>query len=172
MSWAVPAVPDDNALRAWVIAQVARALEEAGHAAHREAGPPAQGARAVEDAAAVASGYAQPRHVLIGKSLGSLAAPVAADLGLPAVWLTPLLKDEPTVRAMRSAQCPCLLVGGTADEAWDGAVARSITPHVMEVCGADHGMFVPGPLAASAEVLGKVATAVEIFLDEVAWVLD
>ncbi|HWG64319.1 MAG TPA: hypothetical protein VG253_21735 [Streptosporangiaceae bacterium] len=120
----------------------------------------------------MASGYARPRAVLIGKSLGSLAAPVAADLGLPAVWLTPLLKDEPTVRAMRRAQRPYLLVGGTADEAWDGAVARSITPHVMEVCGADHGMFVPGPLAASAEVLGKVATAVEIFLDEVAWVPD
>ncbi|HWG64318.1 MAG TPA: hypothetical protein VG253_21730 [Streptosporangiaceae bacterium] len=36
MSWAVPAVPDDNALRAWVIAQVARALEEAGQAASGE----------------------------------------------------------------------------------------------------------------------------------------
>jgi hypothetical protein len=30
-------------------------------------------------------------------------------------------------------------------------------------------MYVPGPLAASAAVLGQVATAVEDFLDEVVW---
>ena len=106
--------------------------------------------------------------LVIGKSLGTLAAPVAADRGLPAVWLTPLLTDEPTVAALRRATAPCLLIGGTADELWDGAIARSLSAHVLEIEAADHGMFLPGPLAASAAVLAQVITAVEDFLDQIA----
>jgi hypothetical protein len=107
--------------------------------------------------------------LVIGKSLGSLAAPVVADRGLAAVWFTPLLTDEPTVAALRRATGPCLLVGGTADRAWDGQAALSITPDIVEIDGADHGMFVPGQLAASAAVLGQVITAVEDFLDHTVW---
>jgi len=107
--------------------------------------------------------------VIIGKSLGSLAAPVIADRGLAAVWFTPLLTDEPTAAALRRAPGPCLLVGGTADQYWDGQTARSITPDVVEIEGADHGMFLPGQLAASATVLGQVITAVEDFLDHTVW---
>ncbi len=107
--------------------------------------------------------------LVIGKSLGTLAASVAASEGAPAVWLTPLLRTRWTVDALRRATAPLLLVGGTADPHWDGAVARELTPHVLEVDGADHGMSVPGPLAASAAVLGRVATAVEAFLDDVVW---
>jgi hypothetical protein len=47
--------------------------------------------------------------------------------------------------------------------------ARSSTPHVIEVAGADHGMFVPGELSASAAVLGQVMSAVEQFLDHAVW---
>jgi hypothetical protein len=107
--------------------------------------------------------------VVIGKSLGSLAAPVAADRGLAAVWFTPLLTDEPTVAALRRATGPCLLVGGTADRFWDGRAARSLPAEVVEIDGADHAMFVPGRLAASAAALGQVITAVEDFLDHVVW---
>jgi len=107
--------------------------------------------------------------VLIGKSLGSLAAAVAADRGLAAVWFTPLLYDEPTVAALRRATAPCLLAGGTADRAWDGKVARSVTADVVEIPDADHGMFVPGALAGSAAVLSQVITAVEDFLDRRVW---
>jgi hypothetical protein len=107
--------------------------------------------------------------VVIGKSLGSLAAPLVADRGLAAVWFTPLLTDEPTVAALRRATGPCLLVGGTADQFWDGQTARSLTADVVEIDGADHGMFVPGRLAASAAALGQVITAVEDFLDHIVW---
>jgi hypothetical protein len=131
--------------RGWVTAQVAAAIDET-----------------VETTGATVP-------VVIGKSLGTLAAPLAADRGLPAVWLTPLLTDEATVVALRRATAPCLLVGGTADRWWDGPLARSITPHVLEVAAADHGMFVPGELSASAAVLGQVATAVEQFLDHAVW---
>ena len=116
---------------------------------------------------AAATGVTAP--VIIGKSLGSLAAPLVADRGLAAVWFTPLLTDEPTVLALRRATAPCLLVGGTADRLWDGPAARSITPHVVEVDGADHGMFVPGELSVSAGVLAQVMSAVELFLDQVVW---
>jgi hypothetical protein len=40
---------------------------------------------------------------------------------------------------------------------------------VVEVAGADHGMFVPGELAASAAVLGQVMSAVEQLLDHAVW---
>jgi hypothetical protein len=43
-------------------------------------------------------------------------------------------------------------------------------PHApLLIYAADHGMYVEGPLAGSAEVLGQVATAVERFLDDVVW---
>ncbi|WP_433166192.1 alpha/beta hydrolase [Kribbella sp. CA-247076] len=105
--------------------------------------------------------------LLIGKSLGSYASALAAERGLPAVWLTPVLTNDWVVDALRRSTEPFLLVGGTADDLWDPGLARELTPYVLEVPEADHGMYVPGRLAASAAVLGQVATAVEDFLDEV-----
>lgn len=144
IAWDLPGTSDLGQLRGRVAAQVAAAIDEM----------------------TAATGAAP---VIIGKSLGSLAAPLVADRGLAAVWFTPLLTDEPTVAALRRAAAPCLLAGGTADEFWDGQLARSITAHVAEIPGADHRMFVPGPLAASAAALGQVITAVEDFLDHNVW---
>lgn len=145
ISWTVPGFADVSEERAWVAGRVAEAVDEV----------------------AASSGVAAP--VVIGKSLASLAAPLVADRGLAAVWLTPLLTDGLVIEALRRATGPCLLVGGTADELWDGQVARALTSHVTEIEGADHGMFVPGALAESAAVLGRVMTAVEEFLDGVVW---
>ena len=125
--------------------------------------------RQVEAAVDLLAADAGVAPVVIGKSLGSRAAPVVADRGLAAVWFTPLLTDEVTVAALRRATAPALLIGGTADGFWDGEVARSLSSHVTEIPDADHGMFVPGALAASAAVLGEVSTAVERFLDEIVW---
>lgn len=112
-----------------------------------------------------------PDTVIMGKSLGSVAASVAADRGLPAVWFTPLLTEPRVVAALSRSAAPFLLIGGTADSWWDTAAARSLTPHVAEIEGANHRMFVPGPLQGSADALGEASTAVERFLDEVAWPL-
>jgi hypothetical protein len=120
-----------------------------------------------EQVSAVVEGLTTP--LLIGKSLGSFAATVAADRGLAGIWLTPLLTIPACVDALRRATEPFLLVGGTADGFWDGTLARELTPHVIEINGADHGMKLPGPLHKSAEVLGQVTTAVEAFLDNVVW---
>jgi len=107
------------------------------------------------------------RPLVVAKSLGSFAAPVVAERGLLAIWLTPLLGQETVVAALRAARAPALLVGGTADPAWDGTVARSLGMAVHEVPGGDHALLLPGPLAASAEALGGVATAMEQFLDSI-----
>lgn len=112
---------------------------------------------------------AAARPLLIGKSLGTFAARLAADRGLPAIWLTPVLTTEAVATPMREATAPLLLIGGTADRLWDGALARELSPYVLEVDGADHGLCLPGPMARSAEVLGQVTTAVEDFLDTVVW---
>jgi hypothetical protein len=52
---------------------------------------------------------------------------------------------------------------------WDGALARRLTPHVLEIQDADHGMYVPGPLTASIGVLGRMVAAVQEFLDAIGW---
>jgi pimeloyl-ACP methyl ester carboxylesterase len=137
-----PSYTDPAAAAQWVIGQIAAALDA----------------------------FAVKQPVLVGKSLGSYAAALAAERGLPGIWHTPLLSDPRCVAALRQAGAPYLLIGGTADGLWNGDVARSLTPHVVEVPGADHGMIIVGePLARSAAVLGHVATAIENFLDRWVW---
>ena len=123
----------------------------------------------VESAADELTAATGAAPLVIGKSLGSLAAPLVADRSLAAVWFTPLLTDKPTVAALRRAIGPCLLVGGTADPYWDGPTARSLTADVVEIDGADHAMVGPGRLKESAAVLGQVIAAVEDFLGHVIW---
>jgi hypothetical protein len=109
------------------------------------------------------------RPLLLAKSLGTNAAALAAERSLPAVWFTPLLTAPWVVAALERAAAPFLLVGGTADNFWDGPLARRLSPHVLEVEGADHGMYVPGPMTASVAVLGRVVAAVEEFLTAIRW---
>jgi pimeloyl-ACP methyl ester carboxylesterase len=107
--------------------------------------------------------------LLIAKSMGTNAAALAADRSLPAVWLTPVLTVPWVTAALGRATAPFLLVGGTADEIWDGGLARQLSPHVLEVEGADHGMYLPGPLTDSIAVLGRTVLAVEEFLHAIDW---
>ncbi|WP_307834412.1 alpha/beta hydrolase [Paractinoplanes lichenicola] len=107
--------------------------------------------------------------LLIGKSLGSFAAGLAAERSLPAVWLTPILSVPWVPAALERATAPFLLVGGTADKFWDRALARRLSPYVVEVPAADHGMFVPGPLTDTIAVLARVVVAIDEFLDEIGW---
>ena len=107
--------------------------------------------------------------VVIGKSLGTHAAAAAARLGIPAIWVTPLLSNPFVLDALTRSTAPFLLIGGTADPVWDGAAARTLTPHVLELPDADHGLFLPGPLDLSAQNISALATATEHFLDENVW---
>jgi hypothetical protein len=109
------------------------------------------------------------RPLLIGKSLGTLAAELAVERSLPAVWLTPLLSVPWAVAPLDRATAPFLLVGGTADPFWDAEGARRLTAHVLEIDGADHGMYVPGALTDTIAVLARVVTGIDEFLDTIGW---
>ena len=95
--------------------------------------------------------------VVIGKSLSTLAAGAAAERSLRAVWLTPLLRDDRFVEMLRRRTAPALLVGGTADPSWDGALARDLSDDVLELDGADHGL-------ARVEHLPPIVDAIETFI--------
>jgi hypothetical protein len=113
--------------------------------------------RARAEAAAV---FAGDVHLLIGKSMTTRAAGLAADRGWPAVWLTPLLAEPESLAGLRRRTAPALLVGGTADASWDGAVARGLSNDVVEIEGADHGLAridqAPLVAAAVAEFSGRL----------------
>ena len=107
--------------------------------------------------------------LLIAKSLGTNAATLAAERALPAVWLTPVFTTPWIPAALSRATAPFLLIGGTADPMWDSTEAHRLSPHVLEIEAADHGLFVPGPIENSITVLGRVVTAINEFLDAITW---
>lgn len=107
------------------------------------------------------------RFLLMGKSLGTMAAGVAASRDLPAVWLTPLLTRPRCVEWLRQATQPALLVGGSADPTWDGELASRLSDDVLELPEATHLCHVPNDAVRSAELHVEVARAVDAFLTRV-----
>ncbi|MYX15626.1 alpha/beta hydrolase [Streptomyces sp. SID8374] len=103
-------------------------------------------------------------RLVVGKSLGSLACATAGDRGIAAAWLTPLLTFGHVARALRRAQAPTLLVGGTADQLWDADVAASLRHDVLEIPSADHGLELPGDAVGSVEVLRQVVARLDRFV--------
>jgi hypothetical protein len=105
---------------------------------------------------------------VIGKSLGSAAAPLAAERGLAAVWLTPLLIRPDVAAALRDSPAPALLVGSTADPSWaDGELPANETAEVLEFEGLDHSLQVEGDPLASLDVLRQVTERIGAFLESI-----
>lgn len=107
------------------------------------------------------------QRLVIGKSMGSLATPVAADLTLPGIWLTPLLRNPQVLDGLTRIQAPTLLIGGTADKLWDGDAARRTGHQVLELDGANHSLEYEGDPQRSIAALGTVAAAMSEFIDRV-----
>jgi pimeloyl-ACP methyl ester carboxylesterase len=105
-----------------------------------------------------------PRIALVGKSLGAFAAALAAERELPGIWLTPLLRDSELAADLRRCAAPFLLVGGTADPAWDPEVARSFGQPWYEAPDADHAMETGDDPVNSAEVLRRTTIAMDTFV--------
>ena len=102
------------------------------------------------------------RVVVLGKSLGSAAAPLVVG---PAIWLTPLLIRPEIVEALAGATAPALLVGSPDDPTWgDGTVPEGDALEVLELPGLDHSLQVSGDPRASLDVLGRVTERVGAFL--------
>jgi hypothetical protein len=117
-------------------------------------------------ASALAAAEAEAERVaVIGKSLGSAAAPLAAERGLPAVWLTPLLIRPDVVGALEATGAPTLLVGSSADSTWaDGERPTNDALEIVELEGLDHSLQVPGDPERSLDVLRDVTQRVQAFL--------
>jgi hypothetical protein len=119
-------------------------------------------ARALEAAASAET------VAVIGKSLGSAAAPLVAERGLAAVWLTPLLVRPEVVAALASSSAPALLVGSSADPTWsDGEQPGGELVSVLEFDGLDHSLQVEGDPLASLDVLRQVTERIRAFLESV-----
>jgi hypothetical protein len=103
---------------------------------------------------------------VIGKSLASAAAPLVAERGLPAAWLTPLLIRPEVVSALGASSAPVLLVGSAADPTWaNGELPRGDAVEVLELDGLDHSLQVEGDPLASLDVLRQVTERIGAFLD-------
>ncbi|RZS34313.1 hypothetical protein EV193_109100 [Herbihabitans rhizosphaerae] len=102
------------------------------------------------------------RVLLVGKSLGTLAAGVAAERGLPAFWLTPILGEPLIAEALGNASAPTHLVGGTGDAAWLPEIAHR-HPYT-EIADADHGLETDGDPVNSAAILGQVTATLDRFV--------
>lgn len=103
--------------------------------------------------------------VVIGKSLSSDVADLAADRGLPAIWLTPLLDRPGIVAALARTTRPTLLVGGTADPTWmPDALRDNVMVDRLQLDGLDHGLQLPGDPQASLVALRKVVRKLDRFL--------
>jgi hypothetical protein len=102
---------------------------------------------------------------VVGKSLGSAAAPLVAERGLPAVWLTPLLIRPEVVSALASSTAPTLLVGSAADPTWaNGEQPERDGIEALEFEGLDHSLQVEGDPLASLDVLRQVTERIGAFL--------
>jgi hypothetical protein len=105
-------------------------------------------------------------HIVVAKSLGTLAMPLAVRLGLPGVWLTPVLtsEDAPDVRETAAElDEDHLLIGGTADHLWDGDLVDESEADVLEVENGDHSLEVPNDRAENLAILDEVIAAIEEF---------
>ena len=115
-----------------------------------------------EEALEVASGAEQV--VVIGKSLGSAAAPMVSG---PAIWLTPLLTRPEIAGAIGSATAPTLLIGSPDDPSWgNGIESGNPVVETLEIGGLDHSLQVRGDPTASLAVLRDVTARVSSFLAE------
>jgi hypothetical protein len=105
--------------------------------------------------------------VVVGKSLASTAAGLAADRLTPAVWLTPLLGQPRVVDDIARASRPALLVGGSADDTWrPDALPDSGLLEIVHLDGLDHSLQRPGDPGASLQALRAVTERIGRFLDD------
>lgn len=119
----------------------------------------------VQTSRAALDKVADRNPLIVGKSLGTLALPLVSEHGWPAIWLTPLLTRPELVDALKTTTGKTLLVGGTADDYWDGKVARSSGHQVLEMQGAHHGLEITGDPSASVRLLGEIVAAMETFVE-------
>lgn len=87
--------------------------------------------------------------LVVAKSLGTFAAPLAIAAGIPGVWLTPLVHHDIVAEALSAASDDHLVVAGTADASWNRDRIVGTRASVAVVADADHSLLIPGDWRAS-----------------------
>ncbi|MDP1720568.1 MAG: hypothetical protein Q8L08_06200 [Candidatus Nanopelagicaceae bacterium] len=104
-------------------------------------------------------------QLVIGKSLGTLALPMVVERKLSAIWLTPVLNRPQLRTALESVTSKTLLVGGTADEFWNGEIASASGQQVLEIPGANHDLEISRDPLASVRLLGEIVAKMTMFVE-------
>lgn len=120
----------------------------------------------IQTAKAALDKVADRSPLIVGKSLGSLLLPFVSERGWPAIWLTPLLSLPEIATALTTTTGKTLLVGGTADDYWDGAIARASGHQVLEMQGAHHGLEISGDPSESVRLLGEIVEVIKLFVEK------
>jgi hypothetical protein len=135
--WEVPQLSSDDEEVAWVGAQLESAV----------------------------AGY-EGRVLVVAKSLGTLAAPVAAARGYDAAWLTPLLTKSAVAEPLSSYPAAQLVVIGSSDPFFNQDVLDALPGERLVVAG-DHILRVPGDAAAMVASHDSFVRAFDRWLDAV-----
>jgi hypothetical protein len=136
--------------------------------------PPANGSLTIDgevewvsDQLASATDGVDGPVLVVGKSLGTYGARLAAERSYPAIWLTPVLTLVEVVDSIRSNRARQLLVGGTADPLWDADVAASLAADgcdVLQLDGLDHGLIDVADPVHSTEALVEITQTMVNFV--------
>lgn len=109
----------------------------------------------------------RPVGLIVGKSLGTLALPIAAERRIPGVWLTPLVHRPEVVEALERQHASTLVIAGGADPSWDpDAIPARHRTVVLE--DANHGLEVEGDVQRSLRHLAVVVDEVGRFVNQLA----
>ena len=120
----------------------------------------------VERAESALNATSATQVALVGKSLGSAAAPLATQRALPAVWLTPLLIRTEVLAALGATDRPTLIIGSPADPSWgNGELPDNEALEVMELDGLDHSLQREDDPLGSIDVLRAVTERVTTFFE-------
>ena len=101
--------------------------------------------------------------LVIGKSLGTLGARRAAERGLDAVWLTPLLNEPSIAEVLLAYPAEQLVVIGEHDPFLDLEVLDALPGEHVLVPG-DHVLSVPGQPLESVRSHERVVRALDAWL--------
>jgi pimeloyl-ACP methyl ester carboxylesterase len=122
----------------------------------------------VEQAVAEAfvAGPPNPRRLVVAKSFGTWALPWARREGIPGVWLTPLLTEQPVSEALRAATSADLAIGGEADAFWLPDRAGPTDARLISVPGAGHALTLPGDWRGSVDLQSGILAQVAAHLGD------
>lgn len=103
-------------------------------------------------------------RLAVGFALGTAAVPAVRDRHLPAVWISPLLRDARIREELSATLEPGLLVGGTGDVQWDDVFAQTTRLQVHSVDDADASLEVPGSVKSTLKSLTRTLRRIEDFV--------